>query len=62
LYVDDLVITRRNVDLILGLKKQLTNTFEMTNLGLLNFILGIQVLQMDGGILLSQPKYVMNLL
>jgi hypothetical protein len=62
LYVDDLVITRSNVDLILGLKKQLADTFEMTDLGLLHFFLGIQVLQMDDGIFISQPKYVLNLL
>ena len=31
LYVDDLVINGNNVDLILGLKKQLDDTFEMTN-------------------------------
>ena len=30
----------------------------MTNLGLLHFFLGIQVLQMDDGILLSQPKCI----
>jgi hypothetical protein len=62
LYVDDLVITRSNVNLILGLKKKLADTFEMANLGLLHFFLGIQVLQMDDGIFISQPKYVLNLL
>jgi hypothetical protein len=34
----------------------------MTNLGLSHFFLGIQVLQMDDGIFISQPKYVLNLL
>ena len=55
IYVDDLFITLKNVDLILGLKKQLVDTFEMTNLGLLHFFLGIPFLQMDDGIFLSQP-------
>jgi hypothetical protein len=62
LYVDDLVITGSNVNLILGLKKQLANTFEMIDLGLLHLFLGIQVLQMDDGIFISQPKYVLNIL
>ena len=62
LYVDDLVITINNVNLILGLKKQLANTFEMTDLGLLHFFLGIQILQMDDGIFLSQPKYALDIL
>jgi hypothetical protein len=34
----------------------------MTNLGLLNFFLGIQVLQMDDGSFISQAKYVLDLL
>ncbi len=63
LYVDDLVITGSNIDFILGLNKQFTDTVEMTDLGLLHFFLGIQVLQMDDGIFfISQPKYVLDLL
>ena len=53
LYVDDLVITGNNVNLILGLKKQHANIFEMTNIGMLHFFLGIQFLQMDDGIFIS---------
>ena len=34
----------------------------MIDLGLLNFFLGIQVLQTDDGIFLSQLKYALNLL
>ena len=62
LYVDDFVITGNNVDLILGLKKQLDNTFDMTDLRLLHFFMGIQILQIHDGIFLCQPKYVTNLL
>ena len=62
LYVDDLVINGNNFDLILGMKKQLADTFEMTNLGLLHFFLGIQILQMNDGIFISQPKYDLDLL
>lgn len=36
--------------------------FEMIEPGLLHLFLGIQVLQMDDGIFLSQPKYVLDLL
>ena len=62
LYVDDLVMTGNNVNLILGLKKQLANTFETTDLILFHFFLGIQVLQMDDDIFISQPKYALDLL
>ena len=62
LYVDDLVTPGTNVNMNLGLKKQLVDTFEIINLGLLHFFMGIQVLQMDDGIFLSQPKYASDIL
>jgi hypothetical protein len=46
----------------LALKKQLTDTFEMNDFGLLHSFLSIQVLQKDDGIFISQPKYVLNFL
>ena len=52
LYVDDLVTIGNNANMILGLKKQLVDTFEMIDLGLLHFFVGIQILQMDDGIFL----------
>ena len=62
LYVDDLVIIGNNANLILGLKKQLVDTFEMTDLCILCFFLGIEVLQIDDDIFISQPKYALYLL
>ena len=62
LYVDDFVITGNNVDLTLGLKKQITNTFEMIDLGLLHFFMGIRFFQINGGIFVSQPNYALDLL
>jgi hypothetical protein len=61
-YVDDLVITGNNIDLILRLKKQLVDTFDMKDLGLLHYFLGLQVLPLSDGLFLSQSKYVMDLL
>jgi hypothetical protein len=61
-YVDDLVITGNNIDLILILKKQLVDTFDMTDLGLLHYFLSLQVLPLSDGLFLSQSKYVMDLL
>ena len=43
LYVDDLVITGNNVNLILDLKKRLDDNFEMTDLGILHLFPDIQV-------------------
>ncbi|KAL4018557.1 hypothetical protein IC575_022155 [Cucumis melo] len=38
------------------------NKFEMTDLGLLHFFLGLKVCQTDGGIFISQKKYAKDLL
>ena len=62
LYVDDLVITRNNVNINMGLNKQLADTFEMTDLGILHLFLGLQILEMDDGIYVSHPKYSLDLL
>ena len=62
LYADDLVLTGNNGNLVLGLKRQFVDTFEIIDLGLFHFFLGIQVLQMDDGIFISQPKYALDIL
>ncbi|MCO5553375.1 hypothetical protein L7F22_006896 [Adiantum nelumboides] len=48
LYVDDLIITGGNEDQIHHTKEQLKSEFEMTDLGLMHFCLGIEVLQQAG--------------
>jgi hypothetical protein len=61
-YVDDLVITSNNIDIILILKKQLYNSFDMKNLGILHYVLGLQVLPLSNGFFISQSKYEVDLL
>jgi hypothetical protein len=61
-YVDDLIITINNNDLILILKKQLANSFDMTDLDTLYYFLGLQVLPLCDVFFISQSKYVMDLL
>jgi hypothetical protein len=43
-------------------KTNLKKKFEMTNLGFLHYFLGLQVLQNNEGIFLSQSKYACDLL
>ena len=62
LYVDDLVLTGGNADHIAATKAALTLTFEMTDLGLLHFFLGLEVLQTQRGMFISQRRYVSELL
>jgi hypothetical protein len=52
-YVDDLLIIGNNIDLILRLKKQLADSFDMTNLGTLHYFLGLQVLPLCDGFFIS---------
>jgi hypothetical protein len=61
-YIDDLVITGKKIDLFLRLKRQLDDTFDITYIGLWHYFLGLQVLLMFDGLFLSQSKYVLDLL
>lgn len=54
LYVDDLLITGNDEDLIQQTRKALSTEFEMTDLGLLHYCLGIEVWQNSGEVFVSQ--------
>ena len=61
LYVDDLFLT--GVDpLIQQCKRELADEFEMKDLGLMHYFLGLEVWQRTGEIFLSQGKYIVKLL
>eukprot|EP00253_Pinus_taeda_P004469 PITA_04469 len=62
LYVDDLILTGSDPNLINHVKSNLKNKFEMTDLGHLHYFLSLQVLQSKEGISLSQCKYACDLL
>eukprot|EP00253_Pinus_taeda_P035611 PITA_35611 len=62
LYVDDLILTGSDPNLINHVKSRLKKKFEMTNLGHLHYFLGLQVLQSKEVISLSQSKYACDIL
>jgi hypothetical protein len=62
LYVDDLVLTGNDSKLLNHVKTSVKKKFERTDLGFLHYFLGLQVLQTNEGIFLSQSKYVCDLL
>lgn len=62
LYVDDLLITGDDDDLVQQMKDALKSEFEMTDLGLLHYFLGIEVYQEPGEIFISQQKYAKEIL
>eukprot|EP00253_Pinus_taeda_P002676 PITA_02676 len=56
LYVDDLILTGSDPNLINHVKSSFKKKFEMTDLGHLHYFLGLQVLQSKEGISLSQSN------
>jgi hypothetical protein len=62
LYVDDLILTGSDSKLLNHGKTIIKKKFEMTDLGFLHYFLGLQVLQTNEGIFISQSKYACDLL
>ncbi|KAI3509130.1 hypothetical protein L1887_24156 [Cichorium endivia] len=62
LYVDDLVFTSGSFEMIEEFKNEMKVDFEMTDLGLLHYFLGIEVKQEKNRISISQQRYAENLL
>jgi hypothetical protein len=61
LYVDDLFLTG-NEGLMAWCKRELTSEFEMKDLGLMHYFLGLEVWQRQGEIFLAQGKYTVDVL
>ncbi|GKV47648.1 hypothetical protein SLEP1_g54528 [Rubroshorea leprosula] len=62
LYVDDMIITRDDISSIHDLKQFLNHKFEMKDLGILSYFLGLEVTFYDDGYLFSQTKYAFDLI
>ena len=62
LYDDELPITGSIVVSILVIKTALHNAFEMSDLGLLKQFLGLEISQEFDGIMVTQSKYISDLL
>lgn len=56
LYIDDLIFTGSNISMFRELKKMIEE-FEITDIGLMTFYLGIEVNQMQDGNFISQEGY-----
>ena len=62
IYVDDLIITGPSGNQISKFKEEMKDNFEMTDLGLLNSYLGMEVRQSSANIFLSQRAYTNHIL
>uniref|UniRef100_A0A0A9FDM0 Reverse transcriptase Ty1/copia-type domain-containing protein n=1 Tax=Arundo donax TaxID=35708 RepID=A0A0A9FDM0_ARUDO len=61
-YVDDLVIIGTKEDEVEAFKAEMKATFQMSDLGLLSFYLGIEVHQDSSGISLHQTAYAKRII
>nr|GFA29268.1 putative ribonuclease H-like domain-containing protein [Tanacetum cinerariifolium] len=61
-YVDDIIFGSSNPQLYREFEALMHENFQMSAMGELNFFLGLQVLQKEDGIFLSQDKYVGDIL
>ncbi|CAN6710306.1 unnamed protein product [Malus baccata var. baccata] len=61
-YVDDIIVTGPNAQLCQDVISQLSSLFPVKDLGPLHYFLGIEVKRSSSGILLSQHKYILDLL
>ena len=64
LYVDDILLTSNDTDLLVETKQLLFNHFDMKDLGEASYVLGVQILRdRPSGIMrLSQQKYIDSIL
>ena len=62
LYDDDLILIRSDESLITWFKNELIREFEMTDLGELNYFLGLEVRHHYKNLVLSQVKYSLKIL
>ncbi|KAJ4807357.1 polyprotein [Rhynchospora pubera] len=62
LYVDDMIYMGSNQRMVEEFKESMKKEFEMTDLGLLKYFLGLEVTQTSEGIFISQRKYALDLL
>ncbi|XP_047267681.1 uncharacterized mitochondrial protein AtMg00810-like [Capsicum annuum] len=62
LYVDNLIFIGNNKGMFSDFKRSMMNEFEMSDLGKMHYFLGLEVVQSNDGIFVSQKKYVQNFL
>jgi hypothetical protein len=61
-YVDDIILTGTTLAAMDALIRELSTVFPVKDLGDLNFFLGVEVTRVSTGILLSQQRYICDIL
>jgi hypothetical protein len=60
--VDDLIFTKNNPKMFEDFKQAMITEFEMTNIGLMSYYLGIEIKQGEDVIFVNQEKFVREIL
>ena len=62
IYVDDLLFTSDDKSMLSEFKSYMLKEFDMIDLGLMQFFLGIEMMQRDDSIFICQRKYALEIL
>lgn len=62
IYVDDILIIRNVEQEVAAFKKEMQREFDMSDLGIMSYFLGVEIEQLSNGIFLTQRKYVLGIL
>lgn len=62
IYVDDLIFTGSDKEMMENFKSAMKEEFDMTDLGRMKYFLGVEVIQNIEGIFISQRKYIQEIL
>ena len=62
MYVDDVLITGSNTRHIEDFKQEMMQAFEMTDLGLMSYFLGMEIKQGQDEVFICQKKYAKEIL
>lgn len=62
LYVDAMIFTANNLKMITEVREAMVSSFEMTDLGLVSYFLGIEVVLKNDEVFISRRKYANNIL
>lgn len=61
-YVDDIILTSNDETKLATIKKRLGKEFQIKDLGILKYFLGIELVKSKEGIFVNQKKYILDLL
>ena len=62
LYVDDLLVIGGNVELVEEFKREMKQVYEMIDLGLMTYFLGMEIKQAKDEVFICQRKYAKEIL